>query len=77
MGGMMPEEPPEVPDDIVQVSPDLRPPDAGMNGGASAAPAFSLASSACSLRRFSYQSFRLGSSTRICLAPPLLRARAS
>src|ERR1039457_2492363 len=39
MGGIMPpEEPLEVPDEIVPPSPDLRPPDAGMNGGASAAP---------------------------------------
>src|ERR1017187_9942712 len=33
MGGIMPpEEPLEVPDEIVPPSPDLRPPDAGMNG---------------------------------------------
>ena len=38
MGGMMPpEEPPEVPDEVAQVSPDLRPPDFGTNGAASAA----------------------------------------
>jgi protein-tyrosine kinase len=39
MGGMMPpEEPPKIPGEVVQVSPDLRPPDGGANGAASAAP---------------------------------------
>src|SRR5450759_899502 len=38
MGRMMPpEEPPELPDEVVPLSPDLRPPDGGVNGAASAA----------------------------------------
>ena len=33
MGGMMPaEEPPEVAEEVVRVSPDLRPPEGGANG---------------------------------------------
>ena len=40
MGGMMPpDEPPEVADEALPLSPDLRLPDGGRNGGASAAPA--------------------------------------
>src|SRR5674476_292940 len=39
MGGMMPpEEPPAVPAEVVQVNPDLRPPEGGVNGAAAAAP---------------------------------------
>src|ERR1035441_5663016 len=39
MGGMMPaEEPPEVPAEAVQVSPDLRPPEGVVNGSASPPP---------------------------------------
>ena len=37
MGGMMPpEEPPAVAAEVVPVSPDLRPPDSGLNGTATA-----------------------------------------
>ncbi len=40
MGGMMPpEEPPELPAEVIQVSQDLRPPDRGANGAVSDAPA--------------------------------------
>src|ERR1022692_5155224 len=40
MGGMMPPEEPSVdPAESVPVNPDLRPPDGGVNGAATAAPA--------------------------------------